>query len=203
MARGKAPKNTVCGTKEGTKKKHDLEHATRRAAQRDIRAKESNARWKAAKNAILCTKENTQNNLRSIFWLATAIKTDEYFYIRPEKTPFYEVPLTMSKHAMTRVKTKSNDLKTQTVENYTTVCRTGANAGYSYSYNIHHIHSANYFSEPQLQLQPRHQLQLQLQHQGQVPATTPIAPTNRSNPRATAITRPTATACHSYFYATD
>ena len=109
----------------------------------------------------------------------------------------------MSKHAMTRVKTKSNDLKTQTVENYTTVCRTGANAGYSYRYNIHHIHSANYFSEPQLQLQPRHQLQLQLPHQGQVPATTPIAPTNRSNPRATAITRPTATACYSYFYATD
>ena len=71
LARGKAPKSTICGTKESTKKHdiwHEGEHQKARSRVRFF------ARGKAPKSTILCTKEDTQNNVRPkykefLFWL--------------------------------------------------------------------------------------------------------------------------------------
>ena len=78
LARGRAPKSTICGTRESTKK-HDFVHEGEHQKARS-RA-QLFARGKAPKSTILCTKENTQNNARTkykeiLFLTVTAFRTD-------------------------------------------------------------------------------------------------------------------------------
>ena len=88
LPRGKAPKSTVWGTKESTKK-HDLEHGFWHEGEHQKARSRARffARGKAPKSTILCTKENTQNNVRPkykeiLFLTVTAIRTDSmYVYI--------------------------------------------------------------------------------------------------------------------------
>jgi len=93
-ARRRAPKSTIFSTNESTKK-HDLEHGffgTRESTKKHDFVHEGAhqktrsrarffARGKAPKSTILCTKENTQNNVRPkykefLFLTVTAIRTD-------------------------------------------------------------------------------------------------------------------------------
>ena len=186
LARGKAPKNTACGT-ECTKKtcfcarrkakKNDLKRATRRAAPYSGKGeqctKESAKKhdfWhegsyqktdfvhegeqkktrprgrflqdgKQRKTRFCARRKTLKTIFTQCFCLLQLLGRTHILIFKPEKHPWrlYEVP----RHAMTRVKRKPNDLKTQTVENYMTVCRTGANA--NYSCEIDHTYSATYF----------------------------------------------------------
>ena len=70
LARGKAPKSTICGTKESTKK-HDLwhegEHQKARSRARfwhegEHTKKHYFARGRTTKTTILCTKESTKKH---------------------------------------------------------------------------------------------------------------------------------------------
>lgn len=135
-ARRRAPKNTIFGTREINKKRI---LCTREGTKKND-LEDDFCTMEKAKNTILCTKESTQNNFHPMFLLVTAIKTDSYFNIQTGK-----VRSSATCHDACQKKTKSNDLKTQTVENYTTVCRTGATASYSYSCDIDHTYSPNYF----------------------------------------------------------
>ena len=84
LARGRAPKSTIFGTRERTKKHdfvHEGEHQKARSRARFF------ARGKAPKSTILCTKENTQttfaqNIKKSFFWLLQLLgRTQKKIYI--------------------------------------------------------------------------------------------------------------------------
>jgi len=83
LARGRAPKSTIFGTRERTKKHdfvHEGEHQKARSRARFF------ARGKAPKSTILCTKENTQttfaqNIKKSFFWLLQLLGRTQKIYI--------------------------------------------------------------------------------------------------------------------------
>ena len=75
---------TIFGTKESTKK-HDLEHRFWHKGGEHQKARFL-ARGRAPKSTILCTKENTQNNVRPklkeiLFLTVTTIRTDSIFML--------------------------------------------------------------------------------------------------------------------------